>query len=142
MSQILRLCQTQPAIKVSSYDYIINTNKIIIIIIVVTADELKEDTLPIVIIVFGSILGTLCIMIVLITTVFMITLVVVIRSNRALRKQLNVLKGKLNQQPAIYEEIPQRRESVKSSTPSIETGENTAYATVFLSSVSCNKTCK
>ena len=105
-------------------------------------DKLKDDTSPIVIIISGSILGTLCIVIVLITTAFVITLVVVIRSNRTLRKQLNVLKGKSNQQPAIYEEIPQRRESVKSSTPSIETGENTAYATVFLSSVTCNKVCK
>ena len=54
----------------------------------------------------------------------MVILAFVIKSNRALRQQLNVLK---DQQPMIYEEIPQLPESQKSSIPSIETGDNTAY---------------
>ena len=90
-----------------------------------TFTVVNEDT-SLIIIISGSIIGSLCIVIVLITTTFIVAQAIVIRSNRALRQQLRLstLKENLDQQAVIYEEIPQRRESRKIS---IETGDNSAY---------------
>ena len=72
--------------------------------------------------------------VVIITSLFITTIVMLIRSKRvvrALRAELVLLKAKtVKDQPVIYEEIAQLQDSLKSSSPSIDIGENTAYASV------------
>ena len=45
--------------------------------------------------------------------------------------ELDVLKAKMKEHPVIYEEIAQLQDSLKSSSPTIDVGENTAYVSVI-----------
>ena len=68
-----------------------------------------------------------------ITAPSILVTVALARSRKTLRDQLDVLKAKANEQPVIYEEVLQ--DSLKSSSPSINTGENTAYASAVVVNV-------
>ena len=53
---------------------------------------------------------------------------ILLKSKRALRLELDLLHAKVKEQPVIYyEEITQLQDSLKSSSPPIDVGENTAY---------------
>lgn len=73
----------------------------------------------------GIIVGGIAVVTISITATFIIVTVVLIRSKRVLKEEIHHLKAKANEELAIYEEIV--RDSPKSSSPSIDTGENTAY---------------
>ena len=78
-------------------------------------------------------------LITVITTTFIIVTALLVKSRRALRTELDSLKVKtINEvkQPAIYEEI--NGGSLKSSSPSIDIGENAAYESVFTNSAGQN----
>ena len=83
----------------------------------------------------GATIGAMFVVVVFITSLFIATIVMLIRSKRravrALRAELVLLKAKtVKEQPVIYEEVPQLQDSLKSSSPSIDVGENTAYVSV------------
>ena len=67
------------------------------------------------------------------------TTVVLIKSKRALRVEFNLFRAKTKEPPVIYEEITQLQDSLKSSSPPIDIGENTAYVSVINMSA-CAKT--
>ena len=73
--------------------------------------------------------------IIIITATFIAVTVILMRSKRALRVDLELLKTKVNEQP-IYEELA--HDSIKSSSPPIDTGENTAYVSAFVISATRN----
>ena len=83
----------------------------------------------------GVTTGVFGVTIILITATFITFTVIMIRSKRALRVDLEFLKTKLNEQP-IYEELA--HDSIKSSSPPIDTGENTAYVSAFVISATRN----
>ena len=55
---------------------------------------------------------------------------ILFKSKQALRSELNLLQAKVKEQPVIYEEITGLQDSLKSSSPPIDVGENTAYVSV------------
>ena len=59
-----------------------------------------------------------------------------ITGKRSLRVELNLLKAKMKEQPVIYEEISQLQDFLKSSSPTIDVGENTALAYVSVINMS------
>ena len=71
------------------------------------------------------------IVIVFITLLFTAILTILLKSKQALRVELDLLKAKMKEQPVIYEEIAQLQDSLKSSSPTIDVGENTAYVSVI-----------
>ena len=71
------------------------------------------------------------IVIVFITSIFITTTVILIKSKQALREEFNLFKAKMKKQPVIYEEIGQLQDSLKSSSPAIDIGENTAYVSAI-----------
>ena len=54
---------------------------------------------------------------------------ILFKSKQALQLELNLLldQAKVKEQPVIYEEITGLQDSLKSSSPPIDVGENTAY---------------
>ena len=59
-------------------------------------------------------------------TILTVTTVVLNKSKRTLLEELhNILKAKMEEQPVICEEIAQLQDSLKSSSPTIDVGENT-----------------
>ena len=79
--------------------------------------------------IFGGTVGAMGTVIVILTSTLVIVIAALVRSKRALRMERNLLQTKTPKEPAIYEEIV--LDSRKSSSPSIDTGENTAYMSVF-----------
>lgn len=82
---------------------------------------------------FGVSIGVLGFVIIIITVMFITILVILIHSNRALRREL--FKTKLIQQPAIYEEL---ESVVRLPSPTIDTGKNTAYASASMLTMNTN----
>ena len=65
-------------------------------------------------------------------TLMLITITtILLKSKRAHRVELDLLKAKMKEQPVIYEEIAQLQDSLKSSSPTIDLGENTAYVSAI-----------
>ena len=86
---------------------------------------------------FGVTTGAMGMAIIIITATFIAVTVILMRSKRALRVDLELLKTKVNEQP-IYEELA--HDSIKSSSPPIDTGENTAYVSAFV--INAMRSCK
>ena len=84
-----------------------------------------------IVITLGAVIGVMFIMIVFIVLLFTAILTILLKSKQALRVELDVLKAKMKEQPVIYEEIAQLQDSLKSSSPTIDVGENTAYVSVI-----------
>ena len=81
-------------------------------------------------IIFGGTVGAMGTVIVILTSTLIIVTVALVRSKRTLRRELDLVQAqKTLKEPAIYEEIVLH--SRKTSTPSIDTGENTAYMSVW-----------
>ena len=82
---------------------------------------------------FGAAMGAMTVIIIIIITVFILITVALVRSRRALLVDLERLKVKTIEQPAIYEEldyvhmISPSKPAASSPTISINTGQNTAY---------------
>ena len=77
-------------------------------------------------------MGAMTVIIVIITTFFILITVALVRSRRALLVDLEHLKVKTIEQSAIYEELDYvhmmaPKPTVSSPTISIDTGQNTAY---------------
>ena len=88
-----------------------------------------------IIITLGTVIVAMFVVIVFITSIFTAITATLIRSKQALRAELELLKvAKMKEQPIIpvYEEIAQLQDSLKSSSPTIDTGENTAYVSAFV----------
>ena len=80
-------------------------------------------------------------MIVIITLLFSSMATILLKSKRSLRVELNLLKAKMKEQPVIYEEIAQLQDSLKSSSPPIDIGENTAYVSVISMNACTGRAC-
>ena len=87
---------------------------------------------------FGTVTGAMSIVIVFIISIFTASIAILIKSKRALRVELDILKAKMKE-PVIYEEIAQLQDSLKSSSPTIDVGENTAYESA-ISVNACTRT--
>ena len=79
------------------------------------------------IIVVGASTGAIFIVMWFIISILNATMVMLIKSKRALRVEL---QAKMKE-PVIYEEIAQLQDSLKSSSPTIDLGENTAYVSAI-----------
>ena len=85
---------------------------------------------------FGAAMGVMTMIIIIITVTFIVITVILVRSRKQLQMDLERLKAKTIEQPAIYEELeyvhmamaPQLQKPASSPTNSIDTGQNTAYA--------------
>jgi hypothetical protein len=77
---------------------------------------------------FGFTVGVMSLIIFAITTAYITTTVILIRIKRSLQENLTNLRANGKEQYALYEELDYRTESVKSSSPTIDTGENAAYS--------------
>ena len=86
---------------------------------------------PVIVITLGAIIGAMFIIIVSITLISITISTSLLKSKRALRMELHHLQTKLKEQPVIYEEIGQLQDSLKSSSPAIDIGENTAYVSAI-----------
>ena len=80
-----------------------------------------------IVIALGAVIGAMLLVIIFITLLFTS---ITIKSKQALRLELDLLHAKVKEQPVIYEEITQLQDSLKSSSPPIDVGENTAYVSV------------
>ena len=78
----------------------------------------------------GAVLGVMFVVIIFINILFTTMTTILFKSKRALRLELDLLRAKVKEQPVIYEEITQLQDSLKSSSPPIDVGENTAYVSV------------
>ena len=79
---------------------------------------------------FGMAMGAMIVIIVIITTIFILITMALVRSRRALLVDLERLKVKTIEQSAIYEELDyvhMMSPKPAASSPTIDTGENTAY---------------
>ena len=79
----------------------------------------------------------LVIIIIIATSISIIVLL--IRSKKALRREMASLKDKMKEQPAIYEELSDYVHKPQSSSPtdSIDTGRNTAYISLAALARAC-----
>ena len=84
----------------------------------------------------GAVLGVMFIVIIFIAILFTTVTTILFKSKQALQLELDLLQTKVKEQPVIYEEITQLQDSLKSSSPPIDIGENTAYV-----SASCVNAC-
>ena len=84
----------------------------------------------------GAVIGAMLIIIIFITLLFTSMSTILFKSKQALRSELNLLQAKIKEQPVIYEEITGLQDSLKSSSPPIDVGENTAYV-----SAACMNAC-
>ena len=75
---------------------------------------------------FGVTVGIMSLIIVCIITAYVTTTVILIRIKTSLQANLKNLKEKGKEPHAIYEEL--EYQSIKSSLPTIDTGENAAYS--------------
>ena len=80
-----------------------------------------------IVIALGAVIGAMLIVIIFITLLFTSMTMILLKSKQALRLELDLLQAKVKEQPVIYEEIAQLQDSLKSSSPPIDVGENTAY---------------
>ena len=75
-------------------------------------------------------MGAMTAIIIIITVIFIVITVALMRSRRALLVDLERLKAKTIEQPAIYEELDyvhMMAPKPAASSPTIDTGQNTAY---------------
>ena len=75
-------------------------------------------------------MGAMTVIIVIITIIFILITVALVKSRRVLRVHLERLKAKTIEQPAIYEELDyvhMMAPKPAASCPTIDTGQNTAY---------------
>ena len=73
-------------------------------------------------------MGVMALLIIVIVTAFISVTVILIRSKRVLRVDLERLKTKTIEQPPIYEELDCVAPTAKpASSPTIDIGQNTAY---------------
>ena len=84
---------------------------------------------------FGTAIGAMIVIIVIVITVFILITMALVRSRRALHVDLECLKVKTIEQPAIYEELDyvhmmSPKPAASSPTISIDTRQNTAYLSV------------
>ena len=93
-----------------------------------------------IVVTLGAITGTMFIVIIFITLMLITITTILLKSKRALRLELDLLQAKVKEQPVIYEEIVQLQDSLKSSSPTIDVGENTAYVSA-ISMNACAKAC-
>ena len=94
-----------------------------------------------IVIALGAVIGAMFIMIVIITSLFILMATILLKSKQALRVELNLLKAKMKEQPVIYEEIAQLQDSLKSSSPTIDIGENAAYVSVINMNACTGRAC-
>ena len=80
----------------------------------------------------GAIIGAMFVVIAFIASIFTAITAVLIRSKQALCAEHELLKAKMKERTPLYEEITQLQDSLKSSSPPIDTGENTAYVSAFI----------
>ena len=80
---------------------------------------------------FGAVIGAMFTVMVVIILIFITTTAILIKSRQALRLELNLVQAKVKEQQVIYEEIAQVQDSLKSSSPTIDVGENTAYVSAI-----------
>ena len=85
----------------------------------------------VIVITLGAVIGAMFIVIVSITLMLITITTTLFKSKRALRIELDLLHAKMKEQPVIYEEIAQLQDSLKSSSPTIDVGENTAYVSAI-----------
>ena len=80
---------------------------------------------------FGMAMGAMIVIIVIITTIFILITMALVRSRRALLVDLERLKVKTIEQSAIYEELDyvhmMSPKPTAASSPTTDTGQNTAY---------------
>ena len=74
---------------------------------------------------FGLTVGVMSLIILAIITAYITTTVILIRIKRSLEANLRDLRENGKKQYALYEELDYQ--SIKSSSPTIDTGENAAY---------------
>ena len=86
---------------------------------------------PVIVIILGAVIGAMFIVIVFITSMSITITAILLKSKRALRVKLDILQAKVKEEPVIYEEIAQLQDSLKSSSPTIDVGENTAYVSAI-----------
>jgi signal transduction histidine kinase len=84
-----------------------------------------------IVITLGIVIGAMLIVIIFILLLFTSMIIILLKSKRALRLELDLLQAKVKEQPVIYEEIAQLQDSLKSSSPPIDVGENTAYVSAI-----------
>jgi hypothetical protein len=84
-----------------------------------------------IVITLGAVIGAMFILIIFITLLFTSMTTILLKSKWALRLELDLLQAKAKEQPVIYEEIAQLQDSLKSSSPPIDVGENTAYVSAI-----------
>jgi energy-converting hydrogenase Eha subunit H len=81
---------------------------------------------------FGAAMGIMTTFIIIITVTFVVITIILVRSRKRLRVDLERLKAKTIEQPAIYEELEYVHMAMAppkpASSPTIDTGQNTAYA--------------
>ena len=75
---------------------------------------------------FGLVVGVMSLIILAIITAYIATTMILIRIKRSLQANLRDLKENSKKQYALYEELDYQ--SIKSSSPTIDTGENAAYS--------------
>ena len=90
--------------------------------------------------IFGAVTAAIFIVMLSIILILTIAMVILIKSKRAICVELNLLQAKMKEQPVIYEEIVQFQDSLKSSSPTIDVGENTAYVSA-ISMNACVRAC-
>ena len=75
---------------------------------------------------FGFTVGVMSLIIFTIIAAYIATTVILVRKKNSLEMNLRNQKKKCKQQHAIYEELDYQ--SIKSPSPTIDTGENAAYS--------------
>ena len=104
-------------------------HRLLLIIVIINIDATLSS--PVVVITLGAVIGVMFIMIVFIILLSTTTTTILLKSKQALRVQLNLLQAKMKEPQVIYEEIAQLQDSLKSSSPTIDVGENTAYVSAI-----------
>ncbi len=84
-------------------------------------------------------MGVMNLIIFAITSAYITTTVILIRIKSSLQANLKNLRANSKEQYALYEELDYRTESVKSSSPTIDTGENAAYSSAASKSTTVTK---
>ena len=99
--------------------------------------SLAGQSLTIGIVPLGALLGGLMLAIIIITATFIFIVIALIRSKKALRRDMATLQEKRNEQPVIYEELCYvQKPNTPSPTSTIDTGRNTAYMST-LAALTC-----
>ena len=77
---------------------------------------------------FGVTVGAMALAAMIITVIFVSIIIKLVSSRRVLRFDLERLKSKVTEAPAIYEELSNVVPHPSSDSPTISTGHNAAYA--------------